>query len=629
MNKKRHYLDTFLPSLLKVFFMLGLLFGASIMAKASEFTPFTVTEKDISDIYVKADGSSVETDELQTLVRSQLVVDKESQADIAYLSQFQTVEVLEAYTITPNGLKVPVSQKAIRTVDDDHSDSKSMFSDMKHRIIVFSNVTPGSRTYFKVVTRTHTPIFPGQFFLRNWFGAQTEWAHSEINITHDPKIKLQVQTSGLSGGRVSDGPQGEIRYRLSYQKPASRYLEPNQISEADVSPHVDVSSFKDQLDMAKAYEARAQDKYKVTPLVAKLANQITKGIADPKDQARALYNWVSKEIRYAAIYFGAGGVVPHYADDIIKNRYGDCKDKTTLLVALLNAKGIEASTVEISTSNSYALPKLAVFTPFNHVITYLPKWDLYVDPTAERALFGVLPYNELDKPTILTGLLKIGRTPKPSAKENIVSSTVQMKLNASGSITGISHTDYFGAEDIRARYRYEGADSSLGEPFTQDLLARSRLTGSGTLKPTDASDLEHPFSLDTTFNLDPIANVPGPGAITAPMGLAPREIEEIAFYKSIENPTQPAVCRSRTIVDLQRIEFPDNTKVTRVPRSSNYKDSDVEYHSSYTQQGNTVEVRRNLVIQHASMVCSVNEIKAWNKFLGVLQKDLRGQIFYE
>lgn len=381
--------------------------------------------------------------------------------------------------------------------------------------------------------------------------------------------------------------------------------------------------------MARAYEARAADKYRVTPEVQKLANQITKSIAEPKDQARALYNWVSKEIRYVAIYFGAGGVVPHYADEIIKNRYGDCKDKTTLLIALLNAKGIAASSADINSGNSYALPRLAVLGPFNHVITYLPQWDIYLDPTAERAPFGVLPYNELDKPTVLTGLGKLGRTPKPNAKTNVIKTSVVLKILKDGQITGTSHTNYFGSEDIKARYRYEGTESAYGERAAREQLAAARLAGTGAYKPSIASDLDKPFELETSFTLDPIANMPGPAAISAPMGLAPREFEQIAFSKAIDKPTKPVVCRSRTIEDSQSIEFPSNVKVGYIPTGIDYNEGDIKYSSSYIKKGNQIEIRRKVVIQHPSMVCGPAQIRAWNKFVSVLQKDLRAQIFYE
>ena len=629
MTKKKIYIDSLLMLLVMAAIIISLEYAGNLMAKPNDYVAYTVAEKDITDIHVNADGSNVETIELQTLVRNQLSVDKESQADIPYLPQFQTVEVLEAYTITPDGKRVPVAKNAIRTVDDDNSEGKVMFSDMKHKIIVFPNVSVGARTYYRVVTKTHTPLFPGHYFSRWWFGAGTEWAHSEINLSHDPAIEIQVDSKDVKGGRVEDGPNGEVRYRLTYQKDGVVVSEPNQISDSEVSPYVHISSFKDQLDMARAYEARSADKYRVTPEVQKLANQITKGITEPKDQARALYNWVSKEIRYVAIYLGAGGVVPHYADEIIKNRYGDCKDKTTLLIALLNAKGIAASSADINSGNSYSLPRLAVLGPFNHVITYLPQWDIYLDPTAERAPFGVLPYNELDKPTVLTGLGKLGRTPKPNAKTNVIQTTVELKILADGKITGTSHTNYLGAEDIKARYKYEGTESAYGERAARDELAAARLTGSGSYKLSHVSDLDKPFELGTTFALDPIANVPGPAAISAPMGLAPREFEQIAFSKSIEKPTKPVVCRSRTIEDVQTIEFPSNVKLGLIPSGIEHREGDINYISSYIKKENQVEIKRKVVIQHPSMVCGPNEIRAWNKFVSVLQKDLRSQVFYE
>jgi transglutaminase-like putative cysteine protease len=629
MTNKKAFSGTAILLVIMLASLFALEFAGISLAKSKDDDSFTVVEKDILTIQVHANGSSEETEELQTLMRSQLVIDKESQADIPFLSNLQKVEVLEAYSITPQGKKIPVASNAIRTVEDDNSEGKLMYSDMKHKIIIFPNVTVGSRTYYKVVTKTMTPLFPGHYFSRLWFSAGTQWAHSEININHDPKIHLQVDTKGVKGGRIADGPSGEVRYRINYKSSGLKPYEPNQIHDAELSPYVHISSFKNQLEMAHAYEVRAKDKSFVTPTVQKLADDITKGINDPLEQSRTLYNYVSKNIRYVAIYFGAGGVVPHYADEIIQNKYGDCKDKTVLLIALLKAKGIDASSADINSGNAYSIPKLAVLGPFNHVITYLPKWDIYLDPTAERAPFGVLPYYELDKPTILTGLKKIGHTPKPSSKQNLVATKVVMKIDDDGKISGTSHTNYLGAEGIRPRFEYEGVDTSYGDNLVREKLRAARLYGSGTFIPTNVTDLDKRFELDTNFNLEPIANLPGPGAISIPMGLAPREIEEIAFSKQIDNPTKPVVCRSRTLVDVQQIEFPKVVRVGNIPKGVYFNEGDINYKSTYNKKGNEVEIRRELTIQHSSMVCDIYEIKRWNKFIGVLQKDLRGQVFYE
>ncbi|MBT8573485.1 DUF3857 domain-containing protein [Polynucleobacter paneuropaeus] len=599
------------------------------VADSQNIEALSVVEKDITDVFVRADGSDDETIERQVLIRSQLAVDTSSQVDIPYLNNFQTIKVIEAYTITPEGKKIFVGKDAIRTVDGDSSDGKSQFSDVKHRIIIFPNVSPGSKTYYKAVISTSKPLFPGHYFVRYWFGPGTQWQNSEINLSHDPKIPLQVDARGVNGGKIAMGPNGEVRYRFSYQSNGIQLSEPNQIADSDFAPHVYISSFKDQLDMARAYELRAKDKYQVTPEVQKLADQITSGISDPKEQAKALYFWVSKEIRYVAIFLGAGGVVPHSANTIIKNRYGDCKDKTTLLIALLNAKGIAASTAEINLGNSYELPKLAVLGPFNHVITYIPAWDIYVDPTAERAPFGVLPLNEMDKPTVLTGLGKIGRTQKPLADENTVSTNVELIIANDGGIKGQSHTVYSGAEDISARYAYEGADSTYGKHFVRDNLINARLSGTGIYKLSSADDLSIPYSVDTEFDVDPVTNFPGLGAISPPMGLAPAELSKLAYNKPPQRVTKPVVCRSRSVFETLVIRFPDDVKIFMIPEGVLYRQAGIEFSSSYSRHGNEIKIKRKMKVQHPSMICDVQDIENWKRFISILQRDLRGQIFYE
>ena len=155
------------------------------------------------------------------------------------------------------------------------------------------------------------------------------------------------------------------------------------------------------------------------------------------------------------------------------------------------------------------------------------------------------------------------------------------------------------------------------------------MAGAGSYKLSNVADLDKPFELETTFSLEPISNVPGPAAISVPMGLAPRELEQIAFSKSIETPTKPVVCRSRTIEDTQTISFPSNVRIGLIPMGVEYKQGDIQYNASYIKKDNQIEIKRKAVIQHPSMVCGPLQIRAWNKFVGVVQKDLRSQIFYE
>ncbi len=313
------------------------------------------------------------------------------------------------------------------------------------------------------------------------------------------------------------------------------------VSYSDFSPFIRLSSYQSHIEFAQIYEEKTKAMSAVTPTVRKLADQITQGITEPKEQARALYNWVSREIRYVAIYLGDGGYVPHFSDSIIRNRYGDCKDKNTLLVALLSAKGIEASSALINSSSSYVLPNLVTLNTFNHVITYLPQWDMYVDATQEFAPFGVLAFLELDKPTLLTALGRVGRTQKPDAAQNKVSTRVTMTVDPDGKIHGTSHTHYFGVEDLEARPNYEGIGSVREKKIIDDHLGIFRQIGTGKFIPSDPYDLNYPFEVKTEFSIEAITNMPGYGAMGVPVGLSPGELYIVSNQRSHEDFAPPLI----------------------------------------------------------------------------------------
>jgi transglutaminase-like putative cysteine protease len=294
--------------------------------------PFALIERHRITETIEPNGTVIEVTEMTTLIRSQLAVENESQADLPYNSTFANLEILEAYTITPQGQKIPVAANAIRTVDEDNSKGAAMFSDQKSKIIVFPKVTPGSRTYYKSRLTTHTPLMPGFFAARIAFSPQTVLHDFQYTLTHPESMAMHTDIRGpiKASESVSNGKR-TVHYQ--YQNRTHERKESHQISYADFSPVITISTYPTYAAFAKDYEDRIKGKAAVTPEVQKLANAITKGIPNskPKEQARSLYNWVARNIRYVAIYLGDGGIIPHDADSIIRNRYGDCKDHNTLI----------------------------------------------------------------------------------------------------------------------------------------------------------------------------------------------------------------------------------------------------------------------------------------------------------
>ena len=96
--------------------------------------------------------------------------------------------------------------------------------------------------------------------------------------------------------------------------------------------------------------------------------ELTAGAPTQLDKIKALATFVQRDIRYVAIEIGIGGYQPHTAQEIFADRYGDCKDKATLLSTMLREIGVESYYVLINTARGVAMPEVPSALSFNHAI---------------------------------------------------------------------------------------------------------------------------------------------------------------------------------------------------------------------------------------------------------------------
>src|SRR5580704_16149994 len=126
------------------------------------------------------------------------------------------------------------------------------------------------------------------------------------------------------------------------------------------------------------------------------------------------------------------------AASVLHNKFGDCKDKATLMSALLAAKGIAAEAALLNLGNAYTLPEPPTMGALNHVILYLPEFDLYDDPTATFAAFGVLVAENYDKPVVRigTGGAILAHTPPMRPADHTTRAKTTIRVAADGMVTG-------------------------------------------------------------------------------------------------------------------------------------------------------------------------------------------------
>ncbi len=577
---------------------------------------------------VHADASAVQTLESFIKIETQRGIDNHGQRTISYNSKLENLEVIDAYTLQEDGTKIKVPKDAIRTTDDSVSDGAPMFSETKLKVIVYPNVKIGSQLYFKVRSVQHTPEFKGHFLYSEYFSPHYKYAKQEINFIVSDKLPMQIDSKALDGGLISESNHKK-HYRYTYSQDSAITAEPFEVDSDDFSPHLIASTFNDYVEFGKAYEKGAASKVKVTPEIQKLADELTQGKSTEQAQVEALYHWVSKNIRYVAIYLGHGGVVPHDAKTILKNHYGDCKDHTVILAALLKAKGINSSSALINLGDNYSLPKLAVMSPFNHAINYIPSLDLYLDSTAQFAPLGTLPFEDMDKPVLLTGLNKIGHTPSPTPKDHTITTNVKITIENDGTIYGKSHSALSGYFNSIYRARASNEQGVSDSERIRRRLGSYGETGDGTITASDPTDLNKPFTEDATFQIDPKSNFPGPGAMTIPVGVTLTSINGLGKDKPLKKEKFPAICYSKTMVETYTLVFPKNVKVTKIPPNLDYKKGSIHYKASYKQDGDKIYALRAFLSDHAGSLCEAGFNDVRKEFFKVVQRDLRSQIFYE
>jgi predicted CopG family antitoxin len=106
-----------------------------------------------ADYEVKADATSVETNEYEILIKTKAGVDNFSQVRLSYSEKMESLEVLAAYTLTPDGVRHDVPADKIYTQESYSSASAAMYADRKVKVIVFPNLSPGTR-----VSRLFRPV---------------------------------------------------------------------------------------------------------------------------------------------------------------------------------------------------------------------------------------------------------------------------------------------------------------------------------------------------------------------------------------------------------------------------------------------------------------------------------------
>ncbi len=358
------------------------------------------------------------------------------------------------------------------------------------------------------------------------------------------------------------------------------------------------------------------------------------------ERIQALSRFAQKEIRYAAIEIGIGGYRPHAAGDIFANRYGDCKDKATLLSSMLNEIGIHSYYVLVHTNRGIFTEKSPPNIGFNHAILaiQLPESSqakpmpailrhprlgqlLIFDPTNDLVPFGEIPYYEQDN----YGLLVNGEggelihLPLSSPELNRITRTAKLTLLPGGGVKADVEEVRTGTEAYLGRRLYRDRTENERKKIMERQLGRAMGAFElETVETTNLDTIDRELIIHYKFSADHYAKDAGP-LLLVRLRLLGEKAFDINTKKArlydfeFPGPTLQT--------DAFEFNLPEGYKVDELPEAGKASFPSGMYSSKSENSGNTLRYTREYKIEGTSV--PAGQVADLKKFFEQITADER------
>jgi len=427
--------------------------------KASLFEEYSETIK------VNEDWSCVEED-----YKRLKILKEESrymgEIPIPYERGRQEVAEFTAYTITPDGKRHTYSNIQDMYLCPTYPE----YSDAMVKILTMPEVNAGSvieckTTIYSKKPQVENTFWKGSFLLTNVptkllrfkisFPKKFNIQYKEFNVNHKPTITEDDSTITYAW-EIQD--VYDDRKEESYAPPPT----PDIFREG-----IEFSSLRSWNDVASWYYVLIEKNLHVTPEIEAAARKAAGDKATIKDKARAILEYIQDNFRYVSMSFGSYSLEPHPTDEVFKNKYGDCKDLSLLLKAMLKVVGVESDLALFQEEFSISDPQydLPIPTLFNHVLVLVHSEnneEFYADPLLKGFDIGEYPINYQHAYTFIIAKDggRFGRLPIFPEERNTMKREVAVIINPDGSALREISAEWDLDTSVSVRASLKGLDES-------------------------------------------------------------------------------------------------------------------------------------------------------------------------
>ena len=547
-------------------------------------------------------------------------------------AQYITINV--ARTITPDGAVVEPPEEAFNDVTPPGLLSYNLYSDSMWRVISMPALKPGVCIEYQVTLedagaesvgstswfwggfsfQSTDPTLQSAYALRVPKGTNFKW--KAIHCRLDPQILQEEETS---------------TYLWTHGETPALKREYNMPATNDIVPRLSYSSVESWDAVYSWYRDIAKDRYTVDQAIEKTVEDITADLLTTDDKIRTIYHFVASQIRYVGIELGQGAFQPTPADQVLSVRYGDCKDKTTLMITMLDVVGIEAFPAMLSPAPyqrvDLELPSLG---QFSHLIAAIPRADgdyIWLDPTADTCSYGDLPARNRGRKgfVIRNDQGEFVDIPVSTPESNRLIVDTQIALTGDGTVQGIMQIDTLGQYNIEARLEYKQVSpSAWKDTLAVGLSKQFPGVRVDSVQISDLADLNVPVRLNVAFTAENYAELVGNGLV---FPMPSDEFSDYAeIFAAVERQHPLDLSYPMQMQKTIRITLPEGWKAT-FPKDLRLENRFAGVERQYKLEGDQIQYEISFTIKEA--IIPPEDYLAAKHFFDMLVREDRTQLFLE
>jgi tetratricopeptide (TPR) repeat protein len=460
-----------------------------------------------------ADGNGEKDLLLRAKIQNEAGAQKFSVLSLPYASATETPHIQNVAVHHPDGTSTETPATDAIDMPAPVTQQAPLYSDLKILQIPLRGLRPGDTVEYRVRILRKNLEAQGQFWSNFSFDKDIVALKETLTLDVPAGKHVQVWSPKIEPEIENKGGRRVYVWLWSQLKPTSSTAKVDESSSAsqETRPDVAWTTFHTWKEVGEWYGALALPRMVPTDALRAQAEEITRTAKSPLEQVQELYSFVSTHVRYVGIDFGIGRYQPHMPAEVLANQYGDCKDKDTLLEALLRAEGFKTAPALIG-----AKIDLIADVPspgfFNHVITTvdMPSGRIWMDSTPGVAPFQLLIPGLRDREALVipaNGNASLERTPAKTPYPFADRFEATAKLNSSGELDAKVHMTLRSDSEVLVRLIAKNLAPAQWDKGTQ--LLANLLGFSGTTSNSafgSADDTTQPMQVNYDYTRKPFGD---------------------------------------------------------------------------------------------------------------------------